>query len=277
MIRRFFASEAIEEVGEINEINIYEVNHVNLKNKIHDRIITNRNDDSQRDKVNAYLNEQNKKYNELIKSNSTIIKPKINLLRPNEEIGEQIMIAQDYDNTNYLIDEQFEELLNQLNLRDKLRLYKKIKIDLGFKGTNEIKLNENYYNKLTLLDKIEIIIIFLIKLNFLILRYSIPISKKIYNKFYSNNIYLLNYYNFNKFLNLIIGIMNTIEIKFHEEIVDDIENNHFNNPHSLDPETLYYNKDKDKKSFSWNLMKFAMNDFSLLDVAEDFVKQMTDV
>lgn len=276
MIRRFFASEAIEEVGEINEINIYEVNHINLKNKIHDRIITNRNDDGQRDKVNAYLNEQNKKYNELIKSNSNIIKPKINLLRPNEEIGEQIMIAKDYENTSDLIDEEFEELLNQLNLRDKLRLYKKIKIDLGFKGTNEIKLNENYYNKLTLLDKIEIIIIFLIKLNFLILRYSIPISKKIYNKFYSNKIYLLNYYNFNKFLNLIIGIMNTIEIKFHEEIVDDIENNHFN-ASSLGPEPLYYNKDKDKKSFSWNLMKFAMNDFSLLDVAEDFVKQMTDV
>ncbi|EGV61442.1 hypothetical protein CANTEDRAFT_135398 [Yamadazyma tenuis ATCC 10573] len=56
-------------------------------------------------------------------------------------------------------------------------------------------------------EKIEVVTMLMVKLNFLIIRYSIPFSKMLYVKFTSNQMYVVNNNNFNKLLGLAIRMM----------------------------------------------------------------------
>lgn len=138
------------------------------------------------DSMDNYLSEQNRKFNQLITRNLDFVK-----LNQSES---QIEI---------------DAFLDSIDDPTKQKLYHSLEQEMTF--------DQESINNMTLLEKIEMILVLLVKLNFLLIRYLIPLSQKFYHKFMNNQLMIFNNNNLNRLLGMIIKFINHIERGDQEE------------------------------------------------------------
>lgn len=111
-------------------------------------------------------------------------------------------------------------LLESMDYDDKVRLLRQLQRDLGMEGESDMT---DFMQKLSLdkdtplVDKIQILMILLIRLAFTGLKLFIPLCTAVYTKFKNNDLMVLNNRNFNRLLNTIIQMMVTMEERFDHE------------------------------------------------------------
>ncbi|CAH6719363.1 hypothetical protein CLIB1444_02S06788 [[Candida] jaroonii] len=188
------------------------------------------------ERINKYLEDQNTKFNKLIEKNLNYVS------------HTNLKDIYKFDNLN---DEKIDEFLSKIDNESKYKIYSKL----------EKEYKTNNFENLTVLSKIEILIILIIKIDFLILKYSLPISKVFYRKFISNQMILVNNNNFNKLLTIMINFINNFEnFDFKEdEKFEDINDN---------------NEKKWVKPSIWNIVQNYYSLNSVLNAAEEFVNQI---
>lgn len=110
--------------------------------------------------------------------------------------------------------------LESMDYDDKVRLLRQLQRDLGMENESDMT---DFMQKLSLdkdtplVDKIQILIILLIRLAFTGLKLFIPLCTVLYTKFKNNELMVLNNRNFNRVLNTIIQMMVTMGERFDHE------------------------------------------------------------
>lgn len=124
-------------------------------------------------------------------------------------------VLDDYENSR----QQAETLamLDPLDYDHKVVLLKQLMVDLGMKSNAEEVINYSrgvtLLDDATMVDKIELLTLLLVRLWFIGLRYFMPISKLLYHKFKENEIALVNNRNFSRFLTVLVRSMESLEEK----------------------------------------------------------------
>lgn len=202
--------------------------------------VSTRSITSERDeRINKYLEDQNNKFNKLIEKN-------LNYVSHNN--------LKDIYKFDTLNEEKIDEFLSKIDDESKYKIY--TKLDKEYKTNN--------FENLTILSKIEILIILIIKIDFLILKYSLPILKVFYKKFISNQMILVNNNNFNKLLTLMINFINNFEN------FDFKEDENYQQLNEI-------NETNEKKWFKpsiWNIVQNYYSLNSVFNAAEEFVNQI---
>lgn len=244
--------------------------------------------------VDGYLTEQNRKFNQLIDKNLNYVAHN-NLTdiykEPNQTGMPLFESGGNYDNDEYNLILMDKFLMN-LDDSNKLKLYQKLSQE--FSPTNRMlqyslfNEDKSYIKTLTLFEKCELVMILMIKLNFLLIKYSVPITKKLYNKFVNNQIYLLNNDNFNRLLNLTIKLLNNLENNYYSKQDTDMDMDSLNEEirGQIDQLDQWNLATESNSRFSVNLNPIKVvgiiynyyrggtTDLDLLNAAEAFVNQM---
>lgn len=206
--------------------------------------------------IEDYLEDQNKKFNHLIEKNL-------------KYVGYSNDLSECYK-LNEFSDEQVDLFLQKVNKDTKIKMHNKLNSEFQSHSNkysyDERVADEMFLNNLSLLEKFEIIVIFIIKLNFLIIKYSLPLSKFVYHKFVSNQLILFNRNNFNKFVNLIIKLINNIDQNYQGQ---NFETTNLNNVREFEVqlENLQF-----RRPSLWSTLSAAQM-VGLYHVAEEFTKK----
>lgn len=109
--------------------------------------------------------------------------------------------------------------LDTMDYNEKVKLLRQLQRDLGLNNESDMT---NFTQELSqkdrpLVDKIQMLMILLIRLAFMGFKLFVPISTAIYTKFKNNELMVLNNRNFNKLLNTVIHVMETMEERLDNE------------------------------------------------------------
>lgn len=241
--------------------------------------------------VDGYLTQQNRKFNQLIDKNLNYVAHN-NLTDVYKEPGSNSSPRDMFDSNQRYGDDDYNLLLMDkfimsLDENNKIKLYQKLSQELGpsNKMMHYSLLNEdkNYIKTLTVFEKCELVMILMIKLNFLLIKYSVPITKKLYNKFVTNQMFLLNNDNFNRLLNLIIKLLNNLENNYYSTKDGDIDSLDADIREQID-QLDQWNLNQGSRfgvinpvkvvGIIYNYYRGGANDLDLLNAAEEFVNQM---
>lgn len=243
--------------------------------------------------VDGYLTEQNRKFNQLIDKN-------LNYVAHNNltDIYKQ-QNYQDLDDTYNLslvllpLAPQINHFLSTLDDDHKFKLYQKLSQE--FNPSNRmiqyslLNHDQDYIKTLTVFEKFELVLILIIKLNFLLIKYSVPITKRLYKKFMNNQLLLVNNDNFNRLLNLVIKLLNNLETNYYQKRsgadinIDDLGEDITEQINELDQWDLGPSKGVSNfislsptkvVTVIYNYYRGGVNDMGLLNAAEEFVNQI---
>lgn len=135
------------------------------------------------------------------------------------------------DQENFLV----ELFVDSLDQNAKMEVLQVLKRDLNLLeellGNNEVQVMQNTLQELRekggagrsgvlLMDKIEILLVISIRLTFLLIKFSIPLLHLLIDKFFNNEIYVVNSRNFNLFLSVLIRLMEFFETKLSDKNLD---------------------------------------------------------
>lgn len=140
---------------------------------------------------------------------------------PEGEVGGESII---HDLNNNLIRTEpstFESIaIESMDYQDKVRLLRQLQRDLGMESETDIT---NFMQRVSLesdpplVDKIQMLMILLVRLAFMGIKLFIPICTAIYTKFQNDDLMVFNNRNFNRLLNTVIHMMASMEDWFDHE------------------------------------------------------------
>lgn len=182
--------------------------------------------------VQQYLDEQNAKFDLLINRNIGAVMENdpwlrvVDILEDKSTVGALVGHAQNYlqghKQKKNEPDPRIEEMVAALSHDEKIALLREIKADLGMADDTDFARLGRLWAQLKtqeskFIDKLELLVIVLIRLGFLSMRYLIPLSTHFYHKFCGNEVLLFNSRNFNRLMLYVISLMETLEEKLNDD------------------------------------------------------------
>lgn len=112
-----------------------------------------------------------------------------------------------------------ESFIDSLDHKTKISLLRQLKADLELSGHDDLMRISEEISKAQknpsqlLIDKIESLMIILVRLSFIGMKFIIPLITLAYHKFKNNDVFVFNNKNFNRLLSFLIRFMETLESK----------------------------------------------------------------
>lgn len=255
---------------------------VSLRERIHYKLINKRNgsevdDEDNGTVVDHYLTEQNLKFNELINRNMDYVphsKITLNEVYKLEDTTlsfidnkHEVNELNEFKSKHNLEDAEVERLLDSVDEATKFKIHQQLNKEFD---------HETSIEHLTNLEKVEILIILIIKINFLLIKKSIPVTKQLYQKFTSNQLLLFNNHNFNKLLNYLIKFFNAIDNNYNHDELNELNLNEVNEYNVSNDDNGIINKIvRIMPTVSpMNIIRLSVGSPSIITIAEEFVKQL---
>lgn len=230
--------------------------------------------------VDGYLTEQNRKFNQLIDKNLDYVAHG-NLTdiykddSPPRNGGRKLGF--DQEDYNLVL---MDRVLMNLDDESRFKLYQKLANEFNPPANNRmiqyslLNQDKDYIKTLSAFEKCELVMILMIKLNFLLLKYSIPMTKRLYRKFMSNQLLLVNNDNFNRLLNLIIKLLNNLEDNYYQRKDLTISDTNVIDAqlNQLDQWNFSNNGDPGQGHMTFGMNPLSLNPFKVMGVVYDYYR-----